>query len=129
MTEKQNTSNISILLTNTKDQTGIRSIVNGVTDKVKAKTLLEQGNSNPNRVTKATVSIIESILQCKINEEVNNQYMFFRFTMPNTFAFDHKKRQQVVAALKDCMAVADDEMIRKWILEVMVCTNKQAALN
>ena len=129
MTEKQNTSNISILLTNTKDQTGIRSIVNGVTDKVKAKTLLEQGNSNPNRVTKATVSIIESILQCKINEEVNNQYMFFRFTMPNTFAFDHKKRQQVVAALKDCMAIADDEMIRKWILEVMVCTNKQAALN
>ena len=129
MTEKQNTSNISILLTNTKDQTGIRSIVNGVTDKVKAKTLLEQGNSNPNRVTKATVSIIESILQCKINEEVNNQYMFFRFTMPNTFAFDHKKRQQVVAALKDCMAVADDEIIRKWILEVMVCTNKQAALN
>ena len=129
MTEKQNTSNISILLTNTKDQTGIRSIVNGVTDKVKAKTLLEQGNSNPNRVTKATVSIIESILQCKINEEVNNQYMFFRFTMPNTFAFDHKKRQQVVAALKDCMAVADDDMIRKWILEVMVCTNKQAALN
>ena len=129
MTEKQNTSNISILLTNTKDQTGIRSIVNGVTDKVKAKTLLEQGNSNPNRVTKATVSIIESILQCKINEEVNNQYMFFRFTMPNTFAFDHKKRQQVVAALKDCMAVADDEMIRKWILEVIVCTNKQAALN
>ena len=129
MTEKQNTSNISILLTNTKDQTGIRSIVNGVTDKVKAKTLLEQGNTNPNRVTKATVSIIESILQCKINEEVNNQYMFFRFTMPNTFAFDHKKRQQVVAALKDCMAVADDDMIRKWIVEVMVCTNKQAALN
>ena len=129
MTEKQNTSNISILQTNTKGPIGIRSIVNGVTDKVKAKTLLEQGNSNPNRVTKATVSIIESILQCKINEEVNNQYMFFRFTMPNTFAFDHKKRQQVVAALKDCMAVADDEMIRKWILEVMVCTNKQAALN
>ena len=128
MTEKQNTSNISILLTNTKDQTGIRSIVNGVTDKVKAKTLLEQGNSNPNRVTKATVSIIESILQCKINEEVNNQYMFFRFTMPNTFACDHKIRQQVVAALKVCMAVADDDMIRKWILEVMVCTNKQSAL-
>tara|TARA_R100001443_G_scaffold18622_1_gene29596 strand:+ start:1026 stop:1625 length:600 start_codon:yes stop_codon:yes gene_type:complete len=128
MTEKLNTSNISILLTNTKDQTGIRSIVNGVTDKVKAKTLLEQGNSNPNQVTKATVSIIESILQCKINEEVNNQYMFFRFTMPNTFAFDHKKRQQVVSALKDCMAVADNEMIRKWILEVMVCTNKQSAL-
>ena len=128
MTEKQNTSNISILLTNTKDQTGIRSIVNGVTDKVKAKTLLEQGMSNPNRVTKATVSIIESILQCKINEEVNNQYMFFRFTMPNTFACDHKIRQQVVAALKDCMAVADDDMIRKWILEVMVCTNEQSAL-
>ena len=128
MTEKLNTSNISILLTNTKEQIGIKSIVNGVTDKLKAKTLLEQGQSNPNRVTKATVSIIESILQCKINEEVNNQYMFFRFTMPNTFACDHKIRQQVVAALKDCMAVADDEMIRKWILEVMVCTNKQSAL-
>ena len=129
MTEKLYTSNISILLTNTKDQTGIKSIVNGVTDKVKATTLLEQGSSNPNRVTKATVSIIESILQCKINEEVNNQYMFFRFTMPNTFAFDNKKRQQVIAALKDCMAVADEEKIRKWILDVMVCTNKQAALN
>ena len=128
MTEKLNTSNISILLTNTKDKTGIKSIVNGVTDKVKAKTLLEQGSSNPNRVTKATVSIIESILQCKINEEVNNQYMFFRFTMPNTFAMDHNKRQQVVAALKDCSAVADEQMIRKWILEVMVCTNKQSAL-
>ena len=129
MTEKQSTSNISILLTNTKDKTGIESIVNGVPDKLKAKTLLEQGQKNPNKVTKATVSIIEYILKCKINEEVNNQYMFFRFTMPNTFNFDHKIRQQVVAALKECMVVADEDTIRKWILEVMVCTNKQAALN
>ena len=128
MTEKLNTSNISILLTNTKEQIGIKSIVNGVTDKLKTKTLLEQGQSNPNRVTKATVSIIESILQCKINEEVNNQYMFFRWTMPNTFNFDGNNKEQVCAALKDCMAVADDDMIRKWILEVMVCTNKQSAL-
>ena len=129
MTEKPNTSNISILLTNTKDKTGIESIVNGVQDKLKQKTLLEQGQKNPNKVTKATVSIIEYILKCKINEEVNNQYMFFRFTMPNTFNSDHKIRQQVVAALKECMVVADEDTIRKWILEVMVCTNKQAALN
>ena len=129
MTEKPNTSNISILLTNTKDKTGIESIVNGEQDKLKQKTLLEQGQKNPNKVTKATVSIIEYILKCKINEEVNNQYMFFRFTMPNTFNFDHKIRQQVVAALKECMVVADEDTIRKWILEVMVCTNKQAALN
>ena len=129
MTEKLSTSNISILLTNTKDKTGIESIVNGVQDKVKQKTLLEQGQKNPNKVTKATVSIIEYILKCKKNEEVNNQYMFFRFTMPNTFECDHKIRQQVVAALKECMIVADEDTIRKWILEVMVCTNKQAALN
>ena len=49
-------------------------------------------------------------LSYRINEEVNNQYMFFRFTMPNTFAMDHNKRQQVVAALKDCYAVADEQM-------------------
>ena len=80
MTEKLNTSNISILQTNTAEEIGIKSIANGVKDNVIAKTLIEQGSTNPNNVTKATVSILESIMNCKITEQTNNQYVFARYS-------------------------------------------------
>ena len=128
MTENSNISDISTYTTSIEKKTGITNIANGVTNNSVAELIIKRYSEKPNPHTKLIRSSIESLLNCQINERVNNQYMFFRFTMPNTFACDHKIRQQVVAALKDCMAVADDDMIRKWILEVMVCTNKQSAL-
>ena len=62
MIEKLNTSNISILQTNTAEEIGIKSIANGVKDNLIAKTLVEQAGTDPNKVTKSTVSILESIM-------------------------------------------------------------------
>ena len=81
MTEKLNTSNISILQTNTIKKTGIRSIANGVRNNSIAKTLVEQAGSDPNKTTNATVSFLESIINSKITERTNNQYMFFRWEL------------------------------------------------
>ena len=58
MIEKLNTSNISILQTNTAEEIGIKSIANGVKDNLIAKTLVKQASTDPNKVTKATVSIL-----------------------------------------------------------------------
>ena len=69
MIEKLNTSNISILQTNTAEEIGIKSIANGVKDNLIAKTLVEQAGTDPNKVTKSTVSILESIMNCKITEQ------------------------------------------------------------
>ena len=82
MIEKLNTSNISILQTNTAEEIGIKSIANGVKDNLIAKTLVEQASTDPNKVTKSTVSILESIMNCKITEQTNNQYVFARWQMP-----------------------------------------------
>ena len=81
MTERSNTSNISILQTRILKKTGIQSIANGVRNNSLAKTLVEQAGSDPNKVTKATVSILESIINSKITEKTNNQYMFFRWEL------------------------------------------------
>ena len=78
MTERSNTSNISILQTNTIKKTGIQSIANGVRNNSIAKTLVAQAGSDPNKVTKATVSILESIINSKITGKLTIN-MFFRW--------------------------------------------------
>ena len=131
MTEKLNTSNISILQTNTAEEIGIKSIANGVKDNVIAKTLIEQGSTNPNNVTKATVSILESIINSKITEKTNNQYMFFRWELASIsdIANDlYDNRVKVIKALEECMTVADTKDVHQWLMEVMVCTAKQSHL-
>ena len=106
MTEKLNTSNISILQTNTIKKTGIQSIANGVSNNSIAKTLVVQAGSDPNKVTKATVSILESIINSKINEKTNNQYMFFRWELASIsdIANDlYDNRVKIIKAMEQCM--------------------------
>tara|TARA_B100002019_G_scaffold121541_1_gene104506 strand:+ start:106 stop:717 length:612 start_codon:yes stop_codon:yes gene_type:complete len=131
MTEKLNTSNISILQTNTAEEIGIRSIATGVKDNVIAKTLIEQASTDPNKVTKSTVSILESIMNCKITEQTNSQYVFARWQMPtiSECAYQLKaNKPAVMKALRECMTVADPKDIHQWLIEVMVCTAKQSHL-
>ena len=131
MTEKSNTSNISILQTNTINKTGIQSIANGVRNNSIAKTLVTQAGSDPNKVTKATVSILESIINSKITEKTNNQYMFFRWELASIsdIANDlYDNRNNIIKALEECMTVADPKDIHQWLIEVMVCTAKQSHL-
>lgn len=129
MTEKLNTSNISILQTNTIKKTGIRSIANGVRNNSIAKTLVEQAGSDPNKVTNATVSFLESIINSKITERTNNQFMFFRWELETISQIGkalNDNRNIVIKALEECMAVADPKDIHQWLIEVMVCTAKQS---
>ena len=131
MTEKSNTLNISILQTNTINKTGIQSIANGVRNNLIAKTLVEQAGSDPNKVTKATVSILESIINSKITEKTNNQYMFFRWELASIsdIANDlYDNRNNIIKAMEECMTVADPKDIHEWLIEVMVCTAKQSHL-
>ena len=131
MTEKLNTSNISILQTNTAEEIGIKSIANGVKDNVIAKTLIEQGSTNPNNVTKATVSILESIMNLKINEKINSSYVFSRWELPPTIECINPiqaNKPAILKALRECMTVADPRDIEQWLVEVMVCTAKQTHL-
>ena len=131
MTERSNTSNISILQTRILKKTGIQSIANGVRNNSLAKTLVEQAGSDPNKVTKATVSILESIINSKITEKTNNQYMFFRWELASIsdIANDlYDNRVKIIKALEECMTVADPKDIHQWLIEVMVCTAKQSHL-
>ena len=131
MIEKLNTSNISILQTNTAEEIGIKSIANGVKDNLIAKTLVEQAGSDPNKVTKATVSILESIMNCKITEQTNSQYVFARWEMPTISYYANRLKDNkpaVMKALRECMTVADPKDIHQWLIEVMVCTAKQSHL-
>ena len=108
MTEKPNTSNISILQTNTIKKTGIRSIANGVSNNSIAKTLVEQAGSNPSKTTNATVSFLESIINSKITERTNNQFMFFRWELASIsdIANDlYDNRNNIIKALEECMTV------------------------
>ena len=82
MTEKQNTSNISTLRTNIDDPTGIKSIANGVTNNLVAREIIQKYSEKPNNHTRTIRSTIESLLNCQINERVNNSYTFFRWDMP-----------------------------------------------
>ena len=62
MTEKLNTSNISTLATSIVEETGIRNIANGVTNRPIAKTLVQQWGTDPNGYTKKIHSMLESTL-------------------------------------------------------------------
>ena len=131
MTERSNTSNISILQTRILKKTGIQSIANGVRNNSIAKTLVEQAGSDPNKVTKATVSILESIINSKITEKTNNQYMFFRWELASISDIANElydNRVKVIKALEECMTVADTKDVHQWLMEVMVCTAKQSHL-
>ena len=131
MTEKQNTSNISTLRTNIEDPTGIKSIANGVTNNLAAKEIIQKYSEKPNNHTRTIRSTIESLLNCQINERVNNQYMFFRWDMPCISDVADglvKSEESITQLMKHGMTVADPKDIEKWIVEVMVCTTKQSAL-
>ena len=131
MAEKLNTSNISTLRTNIEDPTGIRSIANGVTNNLVAKEIIQKYSEKPNNHTKTIRSTIESLLNCQINERVNNQYMFFRWDMPCISDVADglvKSEESITQLMKHGMTVADPKDIEKWIVEVMVCTTKQSAL-
>ena len=131
MTEKQNTSNISTLRTNIEDPTGIKSIANGVTNNLVAKEIIQKYSEKPNNHTRTIRSTIESLLNCQINERVNNQYMFFRWDMPCISEVADAlvaREESVTQLMRYCMSVADPKDIEKWIVEVMVCTTKQSAL-
>ena len=82
MTEKLNTSNISTLTTSIVEETGIKSIADGVTNRPIAKTLVQQWGTDPNGYTKKIHSMLESTLNCRINERVNSSFVFFRWEMP-----------------------------------------------
>ncbi len=131
MTEKSNISDISTYTTSIEKKTGITNIANGVTNNSVADLIIKRYANKPNHHTKLIRSSIESLLNCQINERVNNQYMFFRWDMPciSDVADGYVKSEESITQLmKHCMTVADPKDIEKWIVEVMVCTTKQSAL-
>ena len=131
MTEKSNISDISTHRTNIKDPTGILSIANGVKDNYNANEIAQLHSDKPNEYTKQIRSTIESLLNCKINERVNNQYTFFRRERPHISEVANQyieRESSIIALMQNAMTVADPNKIEKWIIEVMVCTTKQSAL-
>ena len=131
MTEKLNTSNISTLATSIVEETGIRNIANGVTNRPIAKTLVQQWGTDPNGYTKKIHSMLESTLNCKINERVNSSFVFFRWEMPSISEVASRlagKKDLIIKTMQEAMTVADPKDIQDWIMEVMVCTAKQSAL-
>ena len=131
MTEKLNTSNISTYTTSIEKKTGITNIANGVTNNSVAELIIKRYSDKPNHHTKLIRSSIESLLNCQINERVNNQYMFFRWDMPCISDIADrlvKSEESITQLMKHGMTVADPKDIEKWIVEVMVCTTKQSAL-
>ena len=131
MTENSNISDISTYTTSIEKKTGITNIANGVTNNSVADLIIKRYADKPNHHTKLIRSSIESLLNCQINERVNNQYMFFRWDMPciSDVADALVAREESVTQLmRYCMSVADPKDIEKWIVEVMVCTTKQSSL-
>ena len=131
MTENSNISDISTYTTSIEKKTGITNIANGVTNNSVAELIIKRYADKPNHHTKLIRSSIESLLNCQINERVNNQYMFFRWDMPciSDVANGYVKSEESITQLmKHGMTVADPKDIEKWIVEVMVCTTKQSAL-
>ena len=131
MTENSNISDISTYTTSIEKKTGITNIANGVTNNSVAELIIKRYADKPNHHTKLIRSSIESLLNCQINERVNNQYMFFRWDMPciSDVADALVAREESVTQLmRYCMSVADPKDIEKWIVEVMVCTTKQSSL-
>ena len=131
MTENSNISDISTYTTSIEKKTGITNIANGVTNNSVAELIIKKYSDKPNHHTKLIRSSIESLLNCQINERVNNQYIFFRWNMPciSDVADALVAREESVTQLMQyCMTVADPKDIEKWIVEVMVCTTKQSSL-
>ena len=131
MTENSNISDISTYTTSIEKKTGITNIANGVTNNSVAELIIKRYADKPNHHTKLIRSSIESLLNCQINERVNNQYMFFRWDMPcisDTADGLIKSEESITQLMKHGMTVADPKDIEKWIVEVMVCTTKQSAL-
>ena len=131
MTENSNISDISTYTTSIEKKTGITNIANGVTNNSVAELIIKRYSDKPNHHTKLIRSSIESLLNCQINERVNNSYTFFRWDMPciSDVADALVAREESVTQLmRYCMSVADPKDIEKWIVEVMVCTTKQSAL-
>ena len=131
MTENSNISDISTYTTSIEKKTGITNIANGVTNNSVAELIIKRYSDKPNHHTKLIRSSIESLLNCQINERVNNQYMFFRWDMPCISDIADglvKSEESITQLMKHGMTVADPKDIEKWIVEVMVCTTKQSAL-
>ena len=131
MTENSNISDISTYTTSIEKKTGITNIANGVTNNSVAELIIKRYADKPNHHTKLIRSSIESLLNCQINERVNNSYTFFRWDMPciSDVADGYVKSEESITQLmKHGMTVADPKDIEKWIVEVMVCTTKQSAL-
>ena len=131
MTENSNISDISTYTTSIEKKTGITNIANGVTNNSVAELIIKRYSDKPNHHTKLIRSSIESLLNCQINERVNNQYMFFRWDMPCISEVADglvKSEESITQLMKHGMTVADPKDIEKWIVEVMVCTTKQSAL-
>ena len=131
MTEKSNSSNISTLRTSIEDPTGIKSIAIGVTTNLVAREIIQKYSEKPNNHTRTIRSTIESLLNCKINERVNNQYIFFRWEMPHISDVGNQyiqRESSIIALMQNAMTVANPKKIEEWIIEVMVCTTKQSAL-
>ena len=131
MTENSNISDISTYTTSIEKKTGITNIANGVTNNSVAELIIKRYADKPNHHTKLIRSSIESLLNCQINERVNNQYMFFRWDMPCISDVADglvKSEESITQLMKHGMTVADPKDIEKWIVEVMVCTTKQSAL-
>ena len=114
MTEKQNSLNISTLKTNTNEKNGILSIANGVKDNYKGNEIAQLHSAKPNEYTKTIRSTIESLLNCKINERVNNQYIFFRWEMPHISDVGNQyiqRESSIIALMQNAMTVAMDVLI------------------
>ena len=131
MTEKLNTSNISTLATSIVEETGIRNIANGVTNRPIAKTLVQQWGTDPNGYTKKIHSMLESTLNCQINERVNSSFVFFRWEMPTISDVAKMmvvQKPLLIKTMQEAMTVADPKDIEDWIMDGLGCTAKQSAL-
>lgn len=133
--KKLSTLNTSISVTKSEEMTGIMNIKNGVQDQRLADLVLtQQKEITPSKATTLTVSLLESMLNCKIDEEVTSEYDFKRWTLPrgNIFSgtIEEQKEQQkkTIGLMKKLMVCADQSTIENWIMEVLVCTTAQARL-
>ena len=78
--KKLSTLNTSTSVTKSEEMTGIMSIKNGVQDQRLADLVLtQQKEITPSRATTLTVSLLESMLNCKINEDVTSGYDFAKW--------------------------------------------------
>lgn len=133
--KKLSTLNTSISVTKSEEMTGIMSIKNGVQDQRLADLVLQQQKEiTPSRATTLTVSLLESMLNCKINEDVTSGYDFAKWVLPKGNIFNgtleeqKEQHRKTIGLMKKLMVCADQSTIENWIMEVLVCTTPQARL-